>query len=364
MKNKIVLALAAALGVAAAGLAFAGEMENISAGAEKAFAQPALAATAAALPEAGPATETKAAQPGNAEYKKLAADFAKGTVPSKEDLAGWKAGRYLDRDFSDYPGSMLLASGEMQATPAAAKVYRIVPFAFNASPSFYETLNADMNAGMAILIKENLSMWTTPVFTQAEVAFEKIMPSYDKGFSRYAVRKTADGRILVKNAWKSDMGGYAFEGVFYGYVTKTVTPAPAAAPKARGGQYVQVTGRVNLNASGFMPEAGGFTSFASSSWVTFHDVSGRITSSQTYLNVPFSFWVYPNQYVYQNVWVSGIYPRFYKDGKPLGSAHMSGFILMSGFANNGNYVSLNGSGDLNGTIYVENAQSSATYTVE
>lgn len=257
---------------------------------------------------------------------------------------------------------MLLASGEMQATPAAPKAYRIVPFAFNASPSFYETMNADMNSGLAILIKENLSIWTTPVFTQAEVAFEKLLPSYDKGFSRYAVRKTADGRILVKNAWKSDMGGYAFEGVSYGYVTKNVTPTPAAAP-ARAGQYIQVSARVNLNATGFMPAAGGFTSFTFSNWVTFRDLSGRITSSRTYLHVPFSAWVYPNQHVFQNVWVSGIYPQFYKDGKPLGSTHMSGFVTVSGWPG-GNYVSLNGSGTLSGTLYVENAQSSATYIVE
>ena len=362
MKNKIVLFLATALGVAAAGLAFAGEMEDLSTGAEKAFAQPVLAVTAAALPEASPAMEAMAAPAGSAEYKKLAADFAKGTAQSKEELTGWKAGRYLDRDFSDYPGSMLLASGEMQATPEGAKAYRIVPFTLNASPSFYETLNADMNAGLALVIKDQMSMWTAPVFTQAEAAFEKLMPSYDKGFSRYAVRKTADGRILVKNAWKSDMGGYAFEGVLYGYVTKNVTPAPVAAP-ARSGQYVQVTGRVNLNATGFMPAAGGFTSFTFNNWVTFRDLSGRITSNQTYIHVPFSAWVYPNQHVFQNVWVTGIYPQFYKDGKPLGSTHMSGFVTVSGWPG-GNYVSLNGSGTLNGTLYAEDARSSATYTVE
>ncbi|MDO8804126.1 MAG: hypothetical protein Q7R35_06830 [Elusimicrobiota bacterium] len=254
MKNKIVLVLATALGIAAAGLAFAGEIEDLSAGAEKAFAHPVSAVTAATLPEASPATKTMAAPAGNAEYKKLAADFAKGTSPSKEDLAGWKAGRYIDRDYPDYPGSMLLASGEMQATPADVKTYKIVPFTLNASPSFYETLNADMNAGMAYVIKDRMSMWTSPVFTQAEAAFEKVMPSYDKGFSRYAVRKTADGRILVRNAWRSDMGAYPSEGIFYGYVTKNVTPAPAAAP-ARAGQYVRVTGRVNLNGTLYVENA-------------------------------------------------------------------------------------------------------------
>lgn len=99
MKNTIILALATAFCVAMAGSAFAGEIENFSSGAEKAFAQPVLAVTAAVLPEASPARETLAAPAGSAEYKKLAADFAKGTAPSKEDLAGWKAGRYLDRDF-------------------------------------------------------------------------------------------------------------------------------------------------------------------------------------------------------------------------------------------------------------------------
>lgn len=224
MKNKTILSLASALCIAAAGFAFAGETENYSSGSEKTFAQEILSAKAAALPEVSPVAAALEV-PAAAEYKNLAAAFEKGTVPAKEDLAGWKAGRFIERDYPAYPGSILLASGEMQANPADAKKYRIVPFALNGTPSFFETLGADMTAGMALVIKEQLSLWTVPVFTKAEAAFERLMPSYDKGFSRYAVRKAADGRILVKNTWKSDMAGYATEGISYAYITKDITPA-------------------------------------------------------------------------------------------------------------------------------------------
>lgn len=206
--------------------ALAGELEKFCAGAEKAFLGPSLQVNASLPAPAVPAApEIMKAGAGAAEYKKLAAAFEKGTAPAKADLAGWNAGRFLERDYPDYPGSLLLASVEIPAAPAGAGSYKIVAFTLDGSPAFYETLNPDLNAGLAALVRERLPMWTNAVFTQAELTFERVLPSYEKGFSRYAVRKAADGRVLVKNAWRSELGGSVTEGVFYAYLTKNVTPA-------------------------------------------------------------------------------------------------------------------------------------------
>jgi hypothetical protein len=103
-----------------------------------------------------------------------------------------------------------------------------------------------------------------------------------------------------------------------------------------------------------MPQGGGFTSVSLSGWATFQDSSGKVTSNQTYITVPASMWIYPNQYVFQTVWPN-VYVQFYKDGKPVGSTYMNGSISVSGWPSS-NFVSLSGSGYLNGSIYVEDAQ--------
>ncbi|MCX5785978.1 MAG: hypothetical protein NTX59_09845 [Elusimicrobia bacterium] len=131
--------------------------------------------------------------------------------------------------------------------------------------------------------------------------------------------------------------------------------APAIKPaKSRTGQYFQVSGYVNLNGNGWMPQGGGFTSVSLSGWASFQDSTGKVTSNQTYITTQASMWIYPNQYVFQTVWPN-VYVQFYKDGKPVGSANMSGSISVSGWPSS-NFVSLSGSGYLNGSIYVEDAQ--------
>ena len=132
-------------------------------------------------------------------------------------------------------------------------------------------------------------------------------------------------------------------------------PAPVPARvKARTGHYAQVSGYVTLNGNGWMPQNGGYTSVTLSGWASFRDSSGQITSNNTYINTHVSMWLYPNQHVFQTVWPN-IYAQFPQNGKPVGSANMSGSISVTGWPSS-NFVSLSGSGYLSGSIYIEDAQ--------
>ena len=134
-----------------------------------------------------------------------------------------------------------------------------------------------------------------------------------------------------------------------------VVGAPVSAPaKEKGAQYVQVSGYVNLTGNGFMPQGGGYTSLTLTGWATFRDSTGKITSNNTYINVPASMFINPNQYVFQTVYPN-VYAQFYNKGAPVGSTSMSGSISVNGWPS-GNYVTLNGSGNLTGSIYVEDEQ--------
>jgi hypothetical protein len=219
MKITIVAAFIALIACVTGGV-FAGEMESLSAGAERMLS---LAAFPGNAPGSFPTAPAENADK-TSDYKKLAAAFEKGTAPTKEALAGWNAGRFLDRDYPGYPGSLLLAGGETQPV---GEVFKLVPFKLAGSPDFYERLSADIIGGVAIMIRERQAMVTIPALGPAEVTFELILPSYNKGFSRYAIRKAADNRILVKHAWKDDLGSTGgIEGLAYGYFTKDVTPKP------------------------------------------------------------------------------------------------------------------------------------------
>ena len=132
-------------------------------------------------------------------------------------------------------------------------------------------------------------------------------------------------------------------------------PEVGAPARAKTGRYVQVSGYVNLTGNGFVygPNTS-YTSITLSGWASFRDSTGQVTSNNSYINVPVSMWITPNQYVFQNV-SPNVYPQFSYKGKPVGSASMSGFISVNGFPS-GNYVSLRGSGNMTGSIYVEDEQ--------
>jgi len=97
-----------------------------------------------------------------------------------------------------------------------------------------------------------------------------------------------------------------------------------------------------------------FTSVNLTGWATFRDSSGKVTSNNTYVNTSVSLWVRPNQYVFQTV-NPNLYVTFYRDGKIVGSTYMNGSISVNGWPSS-NFFSLSGSGYLNGSIYVEDAQ--------
>ncbi len=128
-------------------------------------------------------------------------------------------------------------------------------------------------------------------------------------------------------------------------------PKPA---KAKTSSYVQLSGYVSLSGSGWLHgENGGFTSVTLSGWGTFRDSSGRITSNNTHISATASFWVRPNQSVFETVRPS-VYVTFYRDGRMVGSTNMTGSITVNGWPSS-NYFSLSGSGYLNGSMYVEDA---------
>ena len=134
-----------------------------------------------------------------------------------------------------------------------------------------------------------------------------------------------------------------------------IPEAPKAA-RAKRGQYVQVSGYVNLNGNGWMPSGdnGGFTSVNLTGWATFRDSSGKVTSNNTSINTSVSLWVRPNQHVFQSVYPN-LYVQFYRNGRPVGSTSMNGSISVSGWPSS-SFFSLSGSGYLSGSIYVEDEQ--------
>jgi len=220
MKKKLALG-AMAIAVSISGRAVAGEMEFFSAGAEHAFLNGVSVENLQTVP--APAAQTPAS-----EYKKLAAAFEKGTAPGREELSGWHAGRVIEEEFPEYPGSILLAGGEPQGPGDNGRfndrVYKLVPLTLDGSADFYETMSMELAESIKIVIKESQAKWTPPRFSAAGVTFEKIMAAYEKGFSRYEVRKSMDNRILLKHTWSSDLGGTIIAGTSYAFFTKNVTP--------------------------------------------------------------------------------------------------------------------------------------------
>ena len=132
-------------------------------------------------------------------------------------------------------------------------------------------------------------------------------------------------------------------------------PVVGAPARAKTGRYVQVSGYVNLNGNGFIygPSAS-YTSVTLTGWASFRDSTGQVTSNNSYINTMVSMWITPNQYVFQSVYPN-VYAQFYYKGKPVGSTNMTGYISVSGFPS-GSSVFLNGSGNMTGSIYVEDEQ--------
>jgi hypothetical protein len=213
--TKTLVLVFAVVAAAATNLRAAGP-ESLAAGAEQAFAKSVLSGSMAPAVMAE-RREAKAAAQN--EYQKLEAAFKKGTAPKKEELVGWHAGRTIEKEFPEYPGSLLLAEPAHEGAP-----FKLVALTLNAGPTFYENMGADLAGGVAVFINDIQKDWSEPKFAPTGVIFERTLPEYEKGFSRFEVRKAADGRILVKHDWSSELGGSVSAGVEYGFFTKDVTP--------------------------------------------------------------------------------------------------------------------------------------------
>lgn len=115
-------------------------------------------------------------------------------------------------------------------------------------------------------------------------------------------------------------------------------------------EYVRVTGYVNLSASAWMPQDGGYTSFNFSGYTTVRDSSGRVTSNSVRISSYEGIWLRPGQYISHSFRPS-VSVSLYRDGSYVGSTTVSGYISVSGWPSS-NYVTLNGSGYVEGSIYI------------
>ncbi|MCX5792948.1 MAG: hypothetical protein NTY45_12155 [Elusimicrobia bacterium] len=172
---------------------------------------------------AEPAGEPK----GQNEYKRLAGAFETGSAPSRDELLAWKGGRVYGKDYPEYPGGLLLAGWNAPTFTLTHAFFKLEVMTVDGNPSFFEKLDPALVPGISTCLHEQRRDWSDPAFTGAGVKFEKLLPPYNKGFSRYEVRKAADGSLVLKHDWKDDLGGSVSSGVDYGALTRDVTPGSA-----------------------------------------------------------------------------------------------------------------------------------------
>ena len=131
-------------------------------------------------------------------------------------------------------------------------------------------------------------------------------------------------------------------------VSTSILPSPTM-------RLVPVSGYVTLMGNGWIPgNTGGYTSINLSGWGTFANATGRITSSNTYINVSMATWVYPNKPIREIAWPQ-VNVQFYRAGQLVGSAILSGSISVSGWPS-GSFFTVQGSGQLTGAVYVTEEQ--------
>lgn len=118
----------------------------------------------------------------------------------------------------------------------------------------------------------------------------------------------------------------------------------------KAGNYVSLRGYVNLNGSAFLPQNGGFVSANLTGWAQLASSDYKIKTDNQYITVYASFWVNPNQYVFQTVYPNVSF-SVYNEGKFIGTVYSRDPINVSGWAS-GNYINLSGSGYLSASIYI------------
>ena len=137
---------------------------------------------------------------------------------------------------------------------------------------------------------------------------------------------------------------------------KGTPPAPVRGtpvvpvPVRECSQYVRVSGNVDLRGSGYVSKGARIVSVNLTGTTDIRDSSGRIRSGYTTVSYMATLFVNGN-------WVSewarpSIYLSLYQDGRYVGQVRVDGNIHVSGWVS-GDWVSVSGSGDLSGDIWVQ-----------
>ncbi len=119
----------------------------------------------------------------------------------------------------------------------------------------------------------------------------------------------------------------------------------------KAGQYVSLSGYVTLNGGAFVPENGGFINVNLTGWTQLVSSDYKVKTDNQNISLYASFWVNPNQYVFQTVYPNVSF-SVYSEGKYIGTVYPRDPINVSGWAGSGNYLNLSGGGYLNASIYL------------
>ena len=134
-----------------------------------------------------------------------------------------------------------------------------------------------------------------------------------------------------------------------------VVPAESQAteqvkPVSAQNRYIRLSGYVNLTGSGFANAHWPFITLNVSGTTQLRDDSGRFLGGSVYLSDTVSCHA-PSNYV--TCWARpSAYVSVYDNGRYLGSVRVDGNITVSGWKS-GNWVHVNGSGQVSGTGYIQ-----------
>ena len=126
-------------------------------------------------------------------------------------------------------------------------------------------------------------------------------------------------------------------------------PAPTKAFKAQ--RHVTLNGQARLSGTGFVQQHGGFVSVPLNGDVRVSGDVGQVTGNGS-INQHVSLWIHPgSNYVSQFVSFTANV-SLYKQGRYVGTAMVSGSVMVSGWAN-GSFLRLDGTGSASGSAFID-----------